>query len=384
MDKHVNTDTLSAAHGAQQELEHRYRQLAEFLPEAVYTCDLDGRVTQFNQAAVRLWGRTPVAGAEFWCGSHAMFTMAGDALAHDQCPMAVAVREARDVGRIEAVVERPNGERRYVLAHPQLTRSQDGRITGAVNVVVDITERKLLEEQLREIDRNKDAFFAMLAHELRNPLAPIAGAAELIQLKNTDPVVAKMAAVVARQTNVLRRLVDDLSDVARLARGGIVLRKALVTLDQVLESAADLVRPAALARRQHFSIAQDCPGATLLCDAVRLSQLIGNVLLNASKYTADGGAIELKAQVTGELLQIAVSDNGIGLAPGQLDSIFELYSQVDPGDVRGKGGMGVGLALVRDLCKQHGGTITAHSAGLGKGSRFEIRLPIVARGVSVH
>lgn len=367
------------SHAQHSEHEHRYRQLATFLPEAVYTCDTEGRVTEFNQAAVRLWGRTPVAGAEFWCGSHAMFTVDGVALPHDQCPMAVAVREAREVGRIEAVVERPDGERRYVLAHPQLTRNQAGAITGAINVVVDITERKLLEERLLEADRGKDAFFSMMAHELRNPLSPIMSAASLLA-RNEDPGVTRMAAIIARQAAMLDRLVGDLCDASRITRGGAPLRMADTALARVLDLALDAVRAPLTARQQTLGVEAPQGEVTLHCDEVRLAQLIGNVLLNASKYTPPGGAIRLSVRVDGDKLLVTVADNGIGIEPARLEEIFQLYAQVDGADVHGKGGMGIGLALVRDLCQRHGGTVSAHSDGPGHGSRFEIVLPIVVPG----
>jgi PAS domain S-box-containing protein len=363
-------------HAQHSEHEQRYRQLAAFLPEAVYTCDTEGRVTEFNHAAVKLWGRTPETGTEFWCGSHAMFTMDGVHLPHDQCPMAVAVREERDVGRVEAVVERPDGERRYVLAHPQLTRDRAGAITGAINVVVDITERKLLEEELRQTDRSKDAFFSILAHELRNPLSPIKSAAALLA-RNEDPGVTRIAAIIARQAAVLERLVDELFDVSRITRGGAPLRMADCGLAALLDVAMDAVRAPLAARRQTLGV-EAPPGAVRLhCDAVRVAQLIGNVLLNASKYSPPEAAVRLSVRTDGALLLVSVSDNGIGIDPARLEEIFQLYAQVDRADLHGKGGMGIGLALVRDLCQRHGGTVRAHSDGPGHGSRVEIVLPVV-------
>ncbi|RSZ60600.1 PAS domain S-box protein [Massilia atriviolacea] len=366
-------------HAHQNEHEHRYRQLAASLPVAVYSCDTEGRVTEFNRAAVRLWGRTPVAGAEFWCGSHAMFTLDGTRLPHDQCPMALAVREAREVGRIEAVVERPCGERRYVLAHPQLTRNQAGAITGAINVVVDITERKLLEERLRETDRGKDAFFSTLAHELRNPLSPIMSAASLLA-RSDDPGVTRMAGIIVRQAAMLERLVDDLFDASRITRGGAPLRMADTTLARVLDRALDTVRAPLTARRQTLGVESPPGEVALHCDEVRVAQLIGNVLLNASKYTPPEGAIRLSVRIDCDNLLVTVSDNGIGIEADRLEQIFQLYAQVDGADMHGKGGMGIGLALVRDLCERHGGTVRAHSDGPGRGSRFEIVLPVVVSG----
>jgi two-component system CheB/CheR fusion protein len=174
-------------------IENPQRQLADYLPEAVYSCDADGRLVDYNLAAVTLWGRTPQSGTEYWCGSKAMYTMDGVALPHDQCPRAIASRARRDVGRIEAMIERPGGERRYVLAHPRLIRNVAGHITGAVNVVVDITDRRQAEDVLLQNDRRKDAFIATVAHELRSPLAPIMSAAQLIDATDSLDTVKRMA-----------------------------------------------------------------------------------------------------------------------------------------------------------------------------------------------
>lgn len=363
-------------------MENRQPQLADYLPEAVYSCDLDGRVIDFNVAAATLWGRVPDLGEEYWCGSHAMFTVDGVALAKDECPMAIAIRERREVGRIEAVVERPDGERRYVLAHPRLTRDADGVINGAVNVVIDITDRRRAEDQLRLNDRRKDAFISTVAHELRSPLSPIMSAAQLIDTTDNPATMKRMAGVITRQARMLGRLVNDLFDASRISRGELPLHKVRVPFDSVLQVALDVLRPSVEARRQRLTV--NAPVGSLLveCDDVRVAQLLGNVMLNASKYTHEEGAIDLTVSVAAATITVTVSDNGIGIDPARLLDIFKLYTQVDQDDVARKGGMGVGLSLAQELARSHGGNIQAFSEGAGKGSRFDIVLPIVDPGSS--
>jgi PAS domain S-box-containing protein len=358
-------------------MDTRYRQLADHLPEAVYSCDNQGVVIDFNPAAVTLWGRAPEVGAEYWCGSHAMYTREGVALRHDECPMAVAIREQREVGRVEAVVERPDGERRYVLAHPRLLRDEAGRVIGAVNVVVDITERRRAEDQMRRIDELKDAFISTVAHELRNPLSPILSAAQLIAATDDTGTIKHMAQIIDRQAHMLGRLVNDLFDVSRIGRGELPLHKVRLAFDKVLQTALDVVRPSVDLRGQQLRINGGPPGLVVECDDLRVAQLIGNVLVNASKYTQEGGAIAVDVAVVGRELVIDIADNGIGIAPGRLADIFTLYHQVDDQDMQKQGGMGIGLSLVHDLCRGHGGRVQAYSDGPGLGSRFEIVLPIV-------
>jgi PAS domain S-box-containing protein len=363
-------------------IENPQRQLADYLPEAVYSCDADGRLVDYNLAAVTLWGRTPQFGTEYWCGSKAMYTMDGVALPHDQCPMAIAIRERRDVGRIEAMIERPGGERRYVLAHPRLIRNVAGHITGAVNVVVDITDRRQAEDVLLQNDRRKDAFIATVAHELRSPLAPIMSAAQLIDATDSLDTVKRMAGVITRQARMLGRLVNDLFDASRLSRGELPLHKTMQPFDSVLQVALDMVRPSVEARRQRLTVSTLPAGLQVECDDVRVAQLIANVLVNASKYTQEEGAIDVVVTLAGAAVRIHVTDNGIGIAADRLDDIFQLYAQVDHCDVRRRGGMGVGLSLARDLARGHGGSVQAFSSGPGQGSRFEIVLPILAAAVA--
>lgn len=365
-------------------MQNRQPQLADYLPEAVYSCDSEGRVIDFNLAAVTLWGRAPELGTEYWCGSKAMYTLEGIHLPHDQCPMAIAIRERREVGRIEAVVERPDGERRYVLAHPRLVRNEAGNITGAVNVVIDISERRAAEDQLRQQDLRKDAFISTVAHELRSPLSPIMSAAQMIDATDNPITMKRMAGVITRQARMLGRLVNDLFDASRLMRGELPLHKITLPFERVLQVALDTVHPAVDARRQVLTVAALPAGLEVECDDVRVAQLIANVLGNASKYTHEEGTIDVAVWFDGKSVSVQVSDNGIGIAAERLTDIFNLYAQVDHSDAGRRGGMGVGLSLALDLARSHGGTVQAFSDGPGHGSRFEIVLPIVSLVSTLH
>ena len=356
-----------------------FRQLMQSLPEAVYCCDLDGRVVSYNEAAVTLWGRRPNVDREYWSGAHQLYLPDGQPLAHDQCPTAVALKSGHDTGRVEAVVERPDGSRRYVWAHPTLLRGADGAVTGLVNVVIDITARKELEEQLRNIDRDRSSFVAALAHELRNPLQPIQLAIAKLDSQAHDPVVVKrMAAILARQSKQLKRLVTDMLDLSRVNHGGIRLQQRTVPLAELIDGALDVARPEAEWRSQTLELRLSSGNVALYCDPERVIQMILNVLMNSIKYSNEGAHIILSTVTSGQAVSIIIEDNGIGIAPDQLTTIFDLYKQVDPVSQRSQGGMGIGLSLVRALAEQHGGRVTGHSDGLGKGARFNIILPYAA------
>jgi signal transduction histidine kinase len=313
-----------------------------------------------------------------------MYTLEGRHLPHDQCPMAIAILERCEVGRVEAVVERPNGERRYVLAHPRLVRNDERDIAGAVNVVIDITDCRAAVDHLRQQNLRKDAFISTVAHELHSPLSPIMSAAQMIDATDDPITMKRMAGVITRQARMLGRMVSDLFDASRLIRGELPLHKITLPFERVLQVALDTVRLSVDARRQVLTVAELPNGLEVECDDVRVAQLIANVLSNASKYTQDEGTIDVAVWIDGNSIIVQVSDNGIGIAAERLTDIFMLYAQVDRGDARRRGGMGVGLSLALDLARSHGGNVQAFSDSPGHGSRFEIVLPIVASNSTLH
>ena len=249
----------------------------------------------------------------------------------------------------------------------------------------DLAERKRLQEALLEADRRKDEFLAVLAHELRNPLAPIRTAVDIMRLKPIDdPALLDCRDAIGRQIEQLTRLVDDLLDVSSITRGKIRLDRQLLDVADVVHHAIETQRPVFARRAQHFTL--DLPDETLMVegDLTRLAESVSNLLNNAAKYTEDGGHISLQVRklrgVRGDgssAVAIRVKDDGIGIPQEMLSKVFDLFAQVDHTLHRSQGGLGIGLALVRKLVEMHGGHVDGYSEGIGKGSEFVLRLPLV-------
>ncbi len=242
----------------------------------------------------------------------------------------------------------------------------------------EVAERARAEQALKEADRHKDEFLAMLAHELRNPLAPILSAVQLMRMKPVaDPQLSWSRDVIERQLSHLTRLVDDLLDVARITRGKINLSREPIELPTLIARAVEIVQP--LIQERGHQLTTEIPDGTLRVDAdpLRLTQALGNVLGNAAKYTERGGRISLGVRRQGAEVEIRVRDNGVGIPAEVLPRIFDLFTQLDRHSHHPHSGLGIGLALVRRLLQMHGGTISAHSEGAGLGSEFVIRLPLL-------
>lgn len=237
-----------------------------------------------------------------------------------------------------------------------------------------------LNMQLREEQRRKDEFLAMLGHELRNPLSALVTAVGVLQATADPRHVKKMAEVMCRQTTQLSRLVEDLLDMSRVSRGQIELRRQAVNLQQSLADAIEQSRPMIAARGHQLTVSITEEPLILNADRARLIQIFSNLLSNASKYTDHGGRISVNAVREGNLAVVSVQDNGIGLAADMLDSVFDLFTQVKVEVDRSQGGLGIGLTLVRSLVRQHGGNVVAESAGFGKGATFTVRLPLQTEG----
>jgi signal transduction histidine kinase len=241
----------------------------------------------------------------------------------------------------------------------------------------EVGERARVEQALKEADRHKDEFLAMLAHELRNPLAPIRNAVHLIKMRSLEDAQLCLARdVIERQLKQLTRLVDDLLDVSRITRGKINLSRERLELADLMSRAVETVAPAIEARGHALTVELPERPLRLYGDPVRLVQALANVLGNAAKYTGAGGRITLSARRRNRDAEITVSDNGMGIAPEVLPRIFDLFTQMDERMERSPSGLGIGLALVRRLVEMHGGTVAAASAGPGLGSEFIIRLPV--------
>lgn len=304
--------------------------------------------------------------------------------------VAAAFQSAIATGRrydCEFRVTRPGGQTRWLAIHGDTLRGPSGLVERVVGVVQDVTERKRSEdalnhyaEQLRDADHRKDEFLAMLAHELRNPLAPIRNAVQLLRNIDINPEHAvRTLDMIERQSTHLTRLVDDLLDVSRINEGKVLLKREVVDLNSVLTAAVELARPFIDAKRHRLRITVPHEALYLECDPARMTQVVGNLLNNAAKYTDVGGDIELFAERLDDTLMLKVRDNGIGISPDLLPHVFELFTQAELTIDRSQGGLGIGLSLVKTLVALHGGAVEAVSAGLGNGSEFKIRLPLVAR-----
>ena len=252
----------------------------------------------------------------------------------------------------------------------------NGEIREWIGSASDITMRKLAEEQLKEANRRKDEFLAMLAHELRNPLAPISAAAGLLQNARLDEArVRQTSEIIARQVKHMTNLVDDLLDVSRVTRGLVKLEPEALDVKRIVSDAVEQACPLVESRRHHMAVYLPPEAAYVSGDAKRLVQVVSNLLNNAAKYTPEGGTIALRVEVQSEQVMITVKDNGLGMAPDFLSGVFDMFSQAQRTADRAQGGLGIGLALVKSLVELHQGTVAAESKGLGQGSEFTIYLP---------
>ena len=273
-------------------------------------------------------------------------------------------------------IRRPDGEVRHVDSMSAGTRAEDGGWEREIGVFIDVTDRIEREERLHDANRRKDEFLAMLAHELRNPLAPIAAAAELLQMAPANPdLVGRSGTVIARQVLHLTGLVDDLLDVSRVTRGRVTLERTALDARHVVSMAVEQVRPMLQFRRHALDVQLPEQPALVLGDGKRLVQVLTNLLTNSAKYTHAGGRITLALQPEGEQVCLSVADDGVGMAPELVAQCFDLFVQAERTSDRTQGGLGIGLALVKSLVELHGGSVRAQSDGPGKGSRFTVSLP---------
>jgi signal transduction histidine kinase/CheY-like chemotaxis protein len=304
----------------------------------------------------------------------------GRDLSPDELPMQYAIAQRCAVSN-EIEIVRADGSVLHVQNDVEPLYDTQGRIYGCVSVCVDLTDRKLAEKALRDADRRKDEFLATLSHELRNPLAPIRTAIEVMRLANGNvDVVEKARATIERQLLQLVRLTDDLLDVARITQDKVHLRRERVDLRSVLHQAVEATRPLADAQGHAVSVALPKTAVWIDGDPIRLGQAFSNLLNNAVKFTEPGGQIRITAEVQDAAAIVNVSDTGIGIPAAMLPRVFEMFTQLQGYRDRTHGGLGIGLTLARRLIELHGGTIEARSEGAGRGSTFITRL-LVAPGI---
>ena len=367
----IDVTAQKLAEEALSKSEKLYRAIGESIDYGVWVCDAEGRNTYASEPFLRLLGLTQQQCSETgWMGLLHPDDMAATMEAWQEC-----VRTGGNWYR-DHRFRGADGEYHAVLAKGVAIRDDNGAIAGWAGINLDISRLKHTENALREADRRKDEFLATLAHELRNPLAPIRNAAKLLEAPGADDRQRQWGRdVIARQVQRMALLLDDLLDVSRITSGRLQLRKEAVDLASLVASAVETARPL-IDSKQHImqTVLPEEP-VELVVDPLRLSQALSNLLTNAAKYTDPAGRITLIAALDGADLRVSVTDSGIGLNAEAIPKLFEMFSQLDSAVDRAEGGLGIGLSLVKGLVALHGGTVEAASDGPGHGSTFTIRLP---------
>lgn len=372
---HDDITARRQAEEATQASERLYRAIGESIDYGIWICDPQGRNVYASESFLKLIGMTQEQCSAFgWADM-----LHPDDVEPNLAKWAECVRTGKQLD-VEHRFRGVDGQWHSTLARGVPVRNEQGEITCWAGINLNISRIKNVEEKLREADRRKDEFLAILAHELRNPLAPICNSLQILKMPKVDAsTVQQTREMMERQVNHLIRLVDDLLDVSRVMQGKIELRKERVDLALIVARAIETVQPLIDAQKHKLEIALPSEPLELDADPIRLSQVIGNLLSNSVKFTAANGHLRLSAWRDGNDAMLKIEDNGIGIAAESLPHIFELFVQADQGTTKAHGGLGVGLTLVKKLVEMHNGTVQVHSSGLGKGSEFEIRLPLAIR-----
>lgn len=359
------------------ESEQRFRTIADSAPVLIWMNDETGAVfvNRAYLAFVGVSAQVDVGGYDW-----AQYVHPEDRAAY----LSAWLRCAREGGVFdqEFRFRRHDGAYRWMrsVAVPRVTA--EGRRLGHTGCTFDVHDARISANALREADRRKDEFLATLAHELRNPLAPIRNAVHLMALDGNISRRPQLLEMLERQVNHMVRLIDDLIDVSRVSRGTVELRCERLDVGRLLQTAVETSRPLIERARHRLDLLLPVEPLSVHGDAVRLAQVFANLLNNAAKYTDDGGHIEVSARRDGLEAVVSVCDDGIGLASDQLPRLFEMFSQLEQPTARAQGGLGIGLALAKRLAQMHGGTVRAESEGLGCGSCFTVRLPLVAEAAA--
>jgi PAS domain S-box-containing protein len=333
--------------------------------------DLDGNISEWSDGIQSLFG---------WSREEAIGRSIHDLLKSKFLDDPTSIRdELLRTGEWQGEIlqQHKNGSVLNIASHWILYRDATGKPSGVAEVCNDVTDLRRAEAAVRDADRRKEEFLATLAHELRNPLAPISNSLQIMRMSDElGPSLQRVRDIMEQQTGHMIRLVDDLLDVSRVTRGKITLKKERVLLAELVANAVETLRNQLVQSRIELSISLPSEPLFLHVDPVRLTQVVSNLLGNAAKYTEPGGHIWLTAVCQEATLILSVRDTGAGLPPEMLDDIFEMFTQVDRTLTRAAGGLGIGLTLVKNLVELHGGTVSADSEGQGLGSCFTVRLPI--------
>lgn len=371
---------------ALRDSDERFRALADNIPQMAWIADAgtDGQVHWFNRNWYEYTGTTfeQMQGLGWHSVHHPD---------HSQRVIEKFVHHVQQGMDWEDTfpLKGKDGKFRWFLSRMKCIRDANGHVTQIFGTNTDISaEREMAEEmriltaRLSEADRRKDEFLATLAHELRNPLAPISNAIQVMRMSDhLDDGMPELLEVMERQTSHLIRLVDDLLDVSRISRGKIELRPEKIALSRILQTAVEIARPRIDEARHCLKVGALSKEIVLYADPVRLSQVIANLLMNSSKYMENGGVIDLNVRPQGGHVVISVRDNGLGIPPEMLRRVFEMFVQIEKNRPHAHGGLGIGLALSKKLVEMHDGQIIAFSDGPGKGSLFEVTLPILDFGI---
>jgi PAS domain S-box-containing protein len=356
-----------------RESELKFRLLADTIPQLAWTARADGYIFWYNRRWYEYTGTTP----EQVEGS-------GWQTLHDPAVLPEVLQRWRasiasgEPFEMIFPLKGADGGFRPFLTRVNPLRASDGHILYWFGTNTDISEIKRMEQALREADHRKDEFLAILAHELRNPLAPIRNALQILNMPRVDPATAAQARdIMERQLQAMVRLVDDLLDVARVMRGKIELRREPVELSTLIARAVETVQPLLHIKGHRLEVLISNESLVVNGDAIRLTQVISNLLTNSAKYTEENGEIRVSAARDRTDVVLRVGDSGVGIAPEVLPHIFELFVQGDHTAVKGQGGLGIGLTLVKNLVDMHGGSVEARSRGTGTGSEFTVRLPLM-------
>lgn len=349
-----------------------YETVLSATPDFVYVFSLDHRVLYANESLIRMWGkgRDGAIGKTFLEIGYEPW----HAEMHDR--EIDQVRATKQPIRGEVPFTGTGGRRIYDYIFVPVIGA-DGEVEAVAGTTRDVTDRKESELALEESDRKKDEFIALLAHELRNPLAPIRNGLQVLRQADERSVRERAQQMMDRQLGHMVRLIDDLLDVSRIGQHKLELRRARVTLSEVVECAIEAAQPAIDSAEHELIVTLPSRPVYLDADLTRLAQVLSNLLANSAKYTSRGGKIWLSAERMTQSIEITVKDNGIGIPEESLPSIFDMFSQVDRSIERTTGGLGIGLALVKGLTEMHGGTVVARSGGDQQGSTFVVTLPTV-------
>jgi len=356
----------------------RLQAIVDTIPTGLIMMDRHGALVIENDEWKRTWGGTAHQdGAIDYARYKGRWADSGEPVTPEKWPCFESLKQGAVINDVVIDIDRFDGTQGTIVVSSAPIRDEGGRVIGAVAANMDISELRSMQMKLLEADRRKDEFLAMLAHELRNPLAPILTAAEMLRMvAHDDARVVRASDVIGRQARHLTALVDDLLDISRVTRGLVALNRDVVDLRAVVDSAVEQSRPLLESRKHVLVVHAEGDHPRVMGDRNRLVQIIANVLNNAAKYTPDGGRISLSLQHDARRVMVEVRDNGIGIDAMLLPHVFDLFTQAQRALDRSQGGLGIGLALVKTIVDLHGGEITAASDGLGQGSAFTIALPL--------